>query len=147
MKYLGIDYGTKRIGIAVSDESGEFAFPKKIISNEVGALAEILELIEKEKIGTIVVGNSMTSTGERNTVMKHVDAFVEQVKSQSKIPVVLQDERFSSMMARSMDHKKSDLVANPRRGESRVERIDDRAAALLLQRYLDIHNPGKDWSE
>jgi putative pre-16S rRNA nuclease len=137
MKYLGIDYGTKRIGIAISDESGQFAFPKKIISNGTTAIAEILDLLAKEKIETIVIGNSMTTSGERNTVMKNVDLFIVEIRKCSEIPVVLQDERFSSMMARSMDHKKSDSIANPRRNNSRVERIDDRAAALLLQRYLD----------
>ena len=131
MKYLGIDFGTKRIGIATSDQSGEFAFPKKIIPNGPQAVAEIMELITVENIEKIVIGNSITSSGDRNSVMKHVDQFVDQLKSQLDIPIAMQDERFSSMMARSMDRQKSDLV-------------DDRAAALLLQRYLDIENPSKD---
>lgn len=142
MKYLGIDYGTKRIGIAISDESGSIAFPKKIISHgqqNSGAkfLEEILDLIKSEGVQSIIVGNSLDNTGGRNAIMEDVDAFVEQLHALSGLPVLLHDERFSSVMARSMEFGKSDTIANPRRNDIRAEHIDDKAAAIMLQRYLD----------
>ena len=144
MKYLGIDYGTKRIGIAISDESGSIAFPKKIIvqnqePNGVKILTEILDMIRSEEVKTIVVGNSLDGAGERNAIMEDVDVFVEQLHTLSGLPVLLHDERFSSVMARAMDFGKSHTVANPRRNEHRPDHIDDKAAAVMLQRYLDQH--------
>ena len=150
MKYLGIDYGTKRIGLAVSDESGAFAFPKKIISNDPkisnrenakSALIEILNLISQEGIGKIIVGNSLDQAGKRNALMDDIEVFCEELQKLAGVPVETQDERFSSMFAKSMDFEKSNHnVANLKqsgRNNSAPENIDDRAAAIMLQRYLD----------
>jgi len=144
VKYLGIDYGTKRIGIAVSDESGSFAFPKKIIASGAAAygrraLAEILEIISNEKIQKIIIGNSLDQNGARNSLMDDVDVFSEELEKRSGIPVELQDERFSSMFAKSFDFEKSDFnVSNfKNKTKNAPDHIDDRAAAMMLQRYLD----------
>jgi len=137
MKYLGIDYGTKRIGIAVSDESGMMAFPRGILSGGKSALEKILDTVREERIDEIVVGKSMDQKGNRNAIMDDIDVFVEQIHNLTGLPVHTHDERFSSHMARSFDFTKNDMVANPRKHD-RVEHIDDRAAAVMLQRYLDM---------
>ena len=139
MKYLGIDYGTKRIGLAVSDESGMLAFPREILPNGKLAIEKILDLVKGESIGTIVVGNSLDTSGQRNLLMEDVDAFVEELHKLTGVSVSLYDERFSSIAARAMDSDKSreKPTANLRKNESRVDHIDDRAAAIMLQRYLD----------
>jgi len=136
MKYLGIDYGTKRIGLAVSDESGMFAFPKEILANGKQALEKILDLVKSESIGKIVVGNSLDTSGQRNLVMEDVDAFVEELHKLTGLPVDLHDERFSSIAARAMDLEKP--KASLRNSAARMDHIDDRAAAIMLQRYLDV---------
>ena len=135
MKYLGIDYGTKRIGIAVSDESGMMAFPREIVQGGKRALETIFDLVKAEEVGTIVVGHSLNTSGERNLLMEDVDAFIEELQKLTGVPVTLQDERFSSIAARAMDQLKPS--ANTRNSEARMEHIDDRAAAIMLQRYLD----------
>ena len=135
MKYLGIDYGTKRIGLAVSDESGMIAFPREILAGGKQAFEKILDLVKSESIGTIVVGHSLNTSGERNLLMEDIDAFVEELHKLAGIPVELHDERFSSIAARAMDQEKS--KANSRNNGSQMEHIDDRAAAIMLQRYLD----------
>ncbi|MDB4984446.1 MAG: Holliday junction resolvase YqgF, putative holliday junction resolvase [Patescibacteria group bacterium] len=153
MKHLGIDYGTKRIGLAISDESGVFAFPKKIIQsdpkisnreNAKNAFVEILELVSAENIQKIVVGNSMDQAGKRNALMDDIDVFCEELSKLAGVPVETQDERFSSMFAKSMDFEKSNHnVANlKQRGKNNLapNKIDDRAAAIMLQRYLDKGN-------
>lgn len=135
MKYLGIDYGTKRIGVAVSDESGSFAFPRQILSTGEMALAELVDLIGSEGVGKIVVGKSVDLKGDRNAVMEDIDAFVEELYRLTGVPIELEDERFSSSAVRAFDWSKP--VATPRRSEKKTDPIDDRAAAVMLQRYLD----------
>lgn len=135
MKYLGIDYGTKRIGVAVSDESGSFAFPRQILSTGERALAELVGLIGSEGVGKIVVGKSVDLKGDRNAVMEDIDAFVEELYRLTGVPIELEDERFSSSAVRAFDWSKP--VATPRRSEKKTDPIDDRAAAVMLQRYLD----------
>lgn len=135
MKYLGIDYGTKRIGLAVSDESGKFAFPKMIAGSDVAGLRDIVNLVESEGVEKIIVGLSLTSSGQRNAVMEDIDAFVEELEKLTGLPVILSDERFSSTAVKAFDWSKP--VATPHRSEKKPEPIDDRAAAIMLQRYLD----------
>ncbi len=140
MKYLGIDYGTKRIGLAISDESGMMAFPRGILDGAKQgqvALAEILDTIKAEDIHEIVIGKSLDTAGGRNLIMDDIDVFAEELHKLSGLPVHLHDERFSSFAARAFDFSKSDSNANHRKNHDRVEHIDDRAAAVMLQRYLD----------
>lgn len=135
MKYLGIDYGTKRIGIAISDESGGFAFPKTILNSGVQALTDLINLIEQEKITSVVIGNSLDQIGERNAIMEDVDVFAEELRRLTGVNILYSDERFSSTAARAATWLKP--VATPRRSGGKEVRIDDQAAAIMLQRYLD----------
>lgn len=135
MKYLGIDYGTQKIGLAVSDASGTMAFPKTIIGSGISALRNILDLIASEEIEKIVVGNSMDLAGGRNQLMEDIDAFIEELEKLTGLPIVLQDERFTSSAVRAFDWTKP--VATPRRTSVPRPALDDRAAAIMLQRYLD----------
>lgn len=122
MKYLGIDYGTKRIGIAISDESGEFAFPKMIVG-VADVLQTISDLVAQEHIEGIVVGKSVASNGQNNEITSKVEEFKEKLKMATRLPVYSQDEGFSSMEAHRYQ-----TVAGSR---------DDSAAAIILQRFLD----------
>ncbi len=135
MKYLGIDYGSKRIGVAISDESGEFAFPKEIVASGAKALGEIVNLVVNENVGKIVVGNSLDQSGERNFIMEDIDAFVEELYKLTGVPVALADERFSSSAVKAFDWRKP--IADKRGSPKSQDPIDDRAAAIMLQRYLD----------
>jgi putative Holliday junction resolvase len=135
MKYLGIDYGTKKIGIAISDESGKFAFPREIVPAGVQALRDIVEMAISEDVNKIVVGHSLNTSGERNVIMEDIDVFVEELVKLTGLPVALSDERFSSTAVKAFDWSKP--VATPHRSEKRYQHIDDRAAAIMLQRYLD----------
>lgn len=141
MKILGIDYGTKRIGLALSDESESLAFPKSIVASGMAGLSKIMDIVTTEKVGKIVIGNSLDQSGERNVVMNHVDLFVTELKSRSGLPVELQDERFTSAFAKSLDFEKAGFnVAQKKSRLSTPDHIDDRAAAIMLQRYLDKNN-------
>lgn len=135
MKYLGIDYGTKRIGVAISDQSGMIAFPKEIFSTGEQALRELVELILSEDVQKIIIGKSLDLKGDRNAIMEDIDAFVEELYKLTQVPIELEDERFSSSAVRAFDWTKP--IATPRRSDKKNDPIDDRAAAIMLQRYLD----------
>ncbi|MDB5254804.1 MAG: Holliday junction resolvase YqgF, putative holliday junction resolvase [Candidatus Nomurabacteria bacterium] len=122
MKYLGIDYGTKRIGIALSDESGEFAFPQGIIGPEK-AISEIVALCEKEQVGAIVIGKSIASNGMDNEIVPVVEKFKAKLEEATSLPVHFQQESYSTMEAHRYQ---------PKAGSR-----DDSAAAIILQRFLD----------
>ncbi len=122
MKYLGIDYGTKKVGIAISDESGGFAFPKAIVSVSE-AIQTVDELCKTESISTIVVGESVASNGERNVVADAAKKFAEKLHAQTNLPVVFEQEFNSSVEAH--------------RYQTDAGSRDDSAAAIILQRFLD----------
>ena len=128
MKYMGIDYGEKRIGTAVSDGAGKFAFSRETILNDTRAVATILEQAEAERVDAFVIGIPETG-GEKNPVEHTIRAFAEELGEVSELPVYFQNEHFSSVEATrfSPDGQKSDAVS----------------AAIILQRYLDANTQTK----
>jgi putative holliday junction resolvase len=139
MKYMGIDYGMRRVGVAVSDDGGTIAFPKKIIENSEKLFSEILEIVDQEKITGIVVGKSIDQIGNRNSVMDDIDAFVQELQKLSGITVQLEDERFTSHFLKSFDFTKSieKPITRDRNKKKPSNGIDAQAAATILQRFLD----------
>lgn len=123
MRYLGIDYGTKKIGIALSDEGGEFAFPHSILPNTPSFFDVIQELCKEYSITKIVVGYSLSQYGNENELTKKIYEVTKVLEEQCGISVVLQNELFSSVEAHRYQIKKGDR--------------DDSAAAIILQRFLD----------
>ncbi len=122
MKILGIDYGTKRIGLALSDESGGFAFPHSIVSTP-NALAAICALVDTEKIDCIVIGYSVASNGLENETATKAVLFKEKLIAAISIPIIFEREDFSSFEAH--------------RYQIKAGNRDDSAAAIILQRFLD----------
>jgi putative Holliday junction resolvase len=138
MKYLGIDYGSKRVGIAISDDAGTLAFPKKIIENTgVGALVgEIHQLCEAEKINEIVIGDSRDYHGRPNEIMKHIEGFSVVLEEETGLPLHFELEFMTSAQAGKPSGK-----PGGRRGEKQMEGnaalLDASAAAIILQSFLD----------
>ena len=124
MRYLGIDYGTKHIGIAVSDDAGSFAFPRKIILNDAKLFDSLLRVIESERAGEIVIGDTLTLNGGANAITGEADAFAEKVKEHMGIPVHRIREAWSSQEA-------------TRYAPQGKRHDDSAAAAIILQRFLD----------
>ncbi|MFZ2886746.1 MAG: Holliday junction resolvase RuvX [Minisyncoccia bacterium] len=122
MRYFGLDYGAKRIGIAVSDEGGGFAFPKKTIPTD-GALQAIVGMIEKENIAAVVIGDTRAANGSENPVTFEADRFAEELGEKITIPIHRAWEAWSSVEAGRFAPKG---VHN-----------DAAAAAIILQRFLD----------
>lgn len=119
-KYLGIDYGIKRIGLALSDDEGMFAFPKMIITPD--ELEKTLQSLANEmSLDGIVIGHSVASNGVENSIAARIKAVAKKIEHYA--PVFLQDEGFSSFEAH--------------RYQTDAGSRDDSAAAIILQRFLD----------
>ncbi|MCF7833751.1 MAG: Holliday junction resolvase RuvX [Candidatus Pacebacteria bacterium] len=142
-RYLGIDYGTKRIGLAISDEEAQFAFPEKILLNNNSTIDEIEKIIKQKNISAFVIGESLNLKGEQNAVYNDIVRFGDLLKSRFELPVYQEKEFMTSVFARSSTDQKKDF--NKSQKHSRVEKkrspkADASAAALILQRYLDRMN-------
>ncbi len=136
MKYLGIDYGTKRIGIATSSEDGAFSFPHSVLENKGDVMSGLIEIIKKENIQAIVVGLSVDTNGEENPVNEKIKKFAESLGEKSGLPVKYERETWSSVEAvRSLDGKN---VFNARKTKREdVRDIDAKAAQIILARFLE----------
>ena len=135
MRYLGIDYGTKRVGIAISDEMGSLAFPKAIFHNDTELIPNILKLCEEEEVGDIVLGESHTQGGQENKVMKEISEFKEKLEQETGKQIFLESEFMTSMEA---SRQRFEMQREQGRNtKSDKTRVDDSAAALILQRFLD----------
>jgi putative Holliday junction resolvase len=145
-RFLGIDYGTKRIGLAVSDENHTLAFPKEIILNDARTFEKLGAIIEEEKIKEIVVGESVDFSGKLNALSGRIEVFILELSEKFNLPIHKQKEFLTSVEARRSQKSKKDF--NPSQAHSKIKqiksgRVDAGAAALILQRYLDKINNNK----
>lgn len=138
MKYLGIDFGTKKIGCAVSDDSGSIAFPGTSFPYTSDTVSIIRDMVESEKIEAIIIGDTLSGDGEKNDVTKALEIFVADLKTVVSVPIHLEREFFTSEFAKQYDNYQKP-VATPHRSGTKPEKNDSSAAALILQRYLDRH--------
>jgi putative Holliday junction resolvase len=146
MKYIGIDYGTKRVGIATSDDGGAMAFPKIVVPTEQAVLI-VRMLIDQERaagseIGGVVIGESTNRDGTENVVAEKARVFGEEIRAQTNVKMFWEWEGYSSAMARSERAPRKDGMGHPRGDVARkqsTERdvVDARAAAIILQSFLD----------
>lgn len=140
MRYLGIDYGTKRIGIALSDERGSIAFAHSVIPHDGSTLSVILELIHKEAVAGVVIGESVHLDGSANLLMKKITEFKEALEKEIDIPIFLEKEWMSSVAARAHMYGKGNIANEQWTGSANAKKksaIDDHAAAVILQRFLE----------
>jgi putative holliday junction resolvase len=138
MRVLGIDYGRKRVGLALSDASGMLARPWKTIEvsgieRQVTALAREIELLAAELDGleVIVIGLPRRLSGEPNDQTAIVQTLAVQLATMTSIPIALQDERLTSREAESL------LSRREKDWRKRKPLLDAAAAAVILQDYLD----------
>lgn len=131
MRYLGIDYGTKRIGLALSDEAGAMGFPHAIIANTPRLVDDLCALIAKENIGAVVMGESRTLAGRENPIAAAARALGRQLAARAGVPIFYESEVYTSALARRAPAKEGKSRAPKARGA-----VDASAAALILTSYL-----------
>lgn len=122
MRILGIDYGTKRIGVAVSDESRKFALPVVVVKNGDVALKEIIEIARQHETKEMVIGESRNYKQQPNAIFEEADAFKKELEK-AGFMVYLELEFMTSV--------------NAERLQGKNDMSDASAAALILQSYLD----------
>ena len=133
MRILALDHGTKRIGVAVSDETKTIAQPLEFIPAEpfAGFLERLKQLIREKEVDLILVGLPRNMDGSYGPAAQKVEAFAAALKTATAVPIKLWDERLTTKMANRI------LIQGNVRRDKRKEKVDKMAAAILLQSYLD----------
>ncbi|MEK7067320.1 MAG: Holliday junction resolvase RuvX [Patescibacteria group bacterium] len=127
MRYIGIDYGSKRIGIAVADDEGKIAFPRECIDNasEHDVCGAIKKIIDNEGIQRVIIGLPLSFAGVDTDQTAEVRAFAEMLSHAVQLSIEFQNEVLSSRTVERAGIEKN--------------RVDSAAAALILQSYIDAH--------
>ena len=130
MRYLAIDYGTKRTGLAICDPSETIVSPLSVILSGKNLIDNILDIIKKENIEAVIVGLPLNMDDSKGSQAQIAIKFAEQLKAKLQIPLYLQDERLSSFAA------KEKLAPAQYTRTKKKERIDAIAAAEILELFL-----------
>ena len=133
MRILALDHGTRRIGVAVSDEKKVIATPLEYIPAEpfAGFLARLKEILREKEIELILIGMPRNMDGSYGPAALKVQDFVAALKGALPVPIRTWDERLTSAQANRV------LIQGNVRRDKRKEKVDMMAAAILLQSYLD----------
>ncbi len=130
-RVLGIDPGSKRCGIAITNASQTMAFPRPALARDDSTLRRLAALIDEESVGRVVIGRPIALAGHETQSTADADAFFVHVRDHVTVPVIQWDERLTTR-----DAQKSLSEAGLTTRASR-ERVDSAAAVIMLQNYID----------
>ncbi len=122
MRILGIDYGSKRVGVALTNEDGTMAFPHEVIPNDAKLLARLEQIIAKQKVDEIVLGHSLNRDGTPNKIHAAVEELMMDLTLSVGLPIHLMPEQYTTQAAL--------------RTQGRNDMTDASAAALILDAFL-----------
>lgn len=133
MRTLAIDYGERRVGLALSDPTGFLASALKVVirQSDKQVAAEIAQVVRVEEVGQIVLGNPITLRGEVGERAQHVGTFRQLLATFVDVPIVLFDERLTTVSAQRV------LIEADMSRKKRKNVVDAVAATILLQHFLD----------
>ena len=133
MRVLAIDHGTKRIGLAISDELGVIANPLEFVPAEpfAGFIERLREIIREKHVELLLVGMPRNMDGSFGPAALKVEEFIAVLQSAVAIPIKSWDERLTTAQANRL------LIQGGVRRDKRKEKVDKMAAAILLQSYLE----------
>lgn len=132
-RVLGIDYGSKRIGVAVSDPLNIIAQSIGVVPNNDEIFEKLMQFVAEYEVFLIIVGMPYSLGGEKGAKAKEVENFVEKLKQKVNVEVTTIDERFTSVVA-----QRSMLMMGTSKKQRRQKgKVDEMASALILQSYLD----------
>ena len=136
-RYLGIDYGKKRIGLALSDIMGIMAQPFDVIDSKglKNNIENIIKIIKEKEISCVVVGNPVNMNASEWEMSKFVMEFVEELKKVTDVKVEIIDERLTTAQAERVLIEEANVSR-----EKRKTIRDKLAATFILQTYLDLHH-------
>ncbi|OHA15622.1 MAG: hypothetical protein A3G52_04030 [Candidatus Taylorbacteria bacterium RIFCSPLOWO2_12_FULL_43_20] len=122
MRYAGIDYGKKRVGVALSDEGLSFALPKVVLPNDRMLVKKIAEFCKENDVSLIVVGESLNYKNEENAIMEEAKDFAKKISGVTGVNVVFEPEFLTS--------------AEAERVQGKNKMHDASAAAIILKSYM-----------
>jgi len=133
-RILGIDYGSVRIGLSISDPLGLIAQPIEAVKNDASLFANLGKIKARENAALIIVGMPLNLKGQKAQKAEEVQRFIERLKEELGIEILTCDERFTTAIA-----GKTMLAMGTKKKERQKKdgRIDSMAAAVMLQGYLD----------
>lgn len=133
MRYLGLDLGSKTLGLSLSDKTGFIASDYSVLryTNEDELIKELLLIIEKEKVEALVLGYPLNLNGTVSDRCVLTQNFKEKLEGIIDLPIYLQDERLTTVEANNI------LLMNNTRRDKRKKVVDKIAAVLILQTFLD----------
>ena len=133
MRILGIDYGTVRVGVAISDPDGIIAQPKGFILAEPKAecLAEIKTICQEQDVCKIVIGLPLHMSGDEGESAVLARKLGAEIQAKTDLPIFFIDERWTTISAEKA------LMEGNVKGKKKKEKVDSVAAAIILQNYLD----------
>lgn len=137
MRALGIDFGLRRVGLAVSDPTGTLVSPLRTIERTTrdALFDEIGEILQKESIQAIVVGLPLSLDGEDTLTTRQARNFAQSLSRRTELPIHLMDERLTSAQA------EEELSAANVRGAKRKMALDSQAAVVILRSWLESGQP------
>ncbi len=131
MRYLAIDYGSKRTGLAICDPNETIVSPLRVIEGQKELLEKIVQVVKNEKADAIVLGLPLNMDDSVGSQAKLVLKFADQLKKCLEIPIHFQDERLSTFSA------KEKLAAADFTKKNKAKRLDAIAAAEILEAFLE----------
>ncbi len=132
MKILAIDWGKRKIGVAISDNGCKIAFPRPYVKSSKKAVEEIMTVLDKERIKLVLIGWPVKENGQNSETTDAAVKFYEKVKKRAKnVEVELFDERYTSRIVDSV------MDNFGLKWQQKVEIKDSLAAVVMLQGYLD----------
>ncbi len=121
-RFLGIDFGSKRVGIAISDELGKMAFPHAVFANDNKLVEKLVDLIQSKGVTEVVIGRSLNRDGAPNKVQQLIEGLITDLTLETGLPVHLEPEQYTTQAALRI--------------QGRNEMTDASAATLILDNYL-----------
>jgi putative Holliday junction resolvase len=140
MRVLGIDFGMRRIGLALSDPTGTLASPLPTVKRRAGKrppLATLVGIVESNDVGVLVLGLPLTLRGEESEWTSEIRQVGAKLSERTGLPVHFVDERFTSVQAQRAIRG----LGLPKKKREEKERVDAAAAVLILQSWLDRQSP------
>ena len=132
MRYLAIDYGRKRTGLAISDPTETIVSPLDVVKDQKELFAKVQQLVKTEKVNAIVLGLPLNMDGSTGPQAKLVKKFAKQLKKHIDIPIYFQDERLSSFAA------EEEIAEIEIARKAKKEKLDAIAAAHILELHLEV---------
>ena len=122
MRKMGIDFGSKKVGVALTDDAGLMAFPHEVYKNDLQLLDTIEGLIAEKEVGEVVIGHSLGRDGEPNKIHAAVEEFMTDLTLRTPVPIHLEPEQYTTQEAIRFQGRNKDTDAS--------------AAAIILNSYI-----------